>query len=557
MHIYLVGRERSVPAYICTGRATDRQAEQYCCDHAGGRVDRVRALAQSCGAYFQPQRVGVSLGDWRQFWRGIGAGSVAGQDAAWLVDAIPNAQTQASPQQILTALAAVPRALRQSASEELLAAHITARSTTALPVWGGAWRIKTFTWQAQDGVYTGGGAGWLADGTVVWFAGRGSSGAVIKQWANTLHEKAYTQRVADMRAADFQQLLQQSGDCVRVRHFASYPLRSVKRDGAAASQLKGGKNNTDHSRLDAKSYAAHFVNGNSLRFRGSAQQWLQYRSVKGAHTGTKNTGAKNTSTAPQLWGEYSMAEYVARVIDREGNAKHPAAAQALGILARSYVQQFAERDGRCYTIDDSSAHQRVSASPPSAGAASAALWSADLVVNGVVPQYRRSQTATGRTPEGLRFLPWEQAVQQAKTGATALDILHRTWPELEIAGLHGGATCQPQPNLQRWLAQETSKWHRTLRSQAGYERPERVQVCTLTLGTPYADMQRNRIYIQRHASRLMPKHIRMGLTHEYLHIAFKNHPRGLDERFIEHNARRLWNTLPASSTISTGSTLSF
>lgn len=554
MHIYLVGRERSVPAYVCTGRSADRQAEQYCCDAAGERVDRVAALAHSCGAYFQPQRVGVAQGDWQRFWRGIVSGGNGGQHE-WLTGSIPSADTQASPQQIIAVLAAVPPALRQRASEGLLAAHVTVRSTTALPVWGGAWRIKTFTWQAQDGVYTGGGAGWLADGAVVWFAGRGSSSAVIGQWAAELHGQAYTRRVAQYRATDLQQLLQQSGDCVRVRHFAAYPLQSVQRDGAAQSKKKHAVNKnaaenhavyatekTAQSSLAAGFYTAHFANGNRLRFRGTTQQWLETTAGKPSQPEKTQSQKTQSNRPPQLWGEYSMTDYVARVIDREGNARQPAAAQALGILARSYVQQFARRTDNCYLIDDSSAHQRVSASPPSPAAVRAALWSASLVTDGAVPQYRLRSTASGRTPEGLPFMAWETAVQQAKQGRTALEILRQSWPNLAIAGLHGGTSCHPQPNLQRWLQQQTFGWHRILRTQAGYERPGQVQVCTLTLGNPYADMQRNRIYIQQHSHTVLPQHIRMGLLHEYLHLAFRHHPRGRDEDFIEGTARRLHRT---------------
>lgn len=523
VHIYLVGREQQAQDYVCSASVAQRKAEQYCCDKAGERLGREEALARSCGAYFQPDRLGLKNTDWRTFWQTF----LSDEKHGWLTQSIPQANTHASPAQILHVLASVPVAMRRMATEPLLAGNVQGRAGAALEHWGGAWRVKTFTWQAQDGVYTGGAAGWLVDGTAVWFASRGSSTRVVAKHAPLLHQRVFLPIFEKRSLAAQRQLLEQEfGDCVRVLHFASYPLKHLVK-GTASNKVvavSGVKNAV--STLENTRYIAHFKNGNTFSFHGSSRQWVQ---------------VSNAGKLQQLWGEYSMDEYVARVIDREGSTQYPQAARALGILACSYVQQFARRDGSCYVIDDSSAYQRVSASQASAGAIQAAFWSKGLVVQGVIPQYRLRATANQRTPEGLRFMAWETAEKQAKKGVTAMGILHNVWPTLEIAGLHGGSTCQPQPLLQRWLNGQSGKWHRQLRTQIGYEKPQHVQVCTLALGNPYSDMQRNRIYIQKHRKTMLPKHIRMGILHEYLHLAFKHHPRGLDEAFIESTARTLYS----------------
>jgi uncharacterized protein YfaQ (DUF2300 family) len=100
--------------------------------------------------------------------------------------------------------------------------------------------------------------------------------------------------------------------------------------------------------------------------------------------------------------------------------------------------------------------------------------------------------------------------------------------------------CQRQPQLEVWLQAQVDRWHRSLVTQAGYERPEIVIVCRINRGNPYVDYDRNRIFLRSTAA----DEDRISLAHEYLHLAFKHHPVARDERFIESTARKLAASYP-------------
>jgi uncharacterized protein YfaQ (DUF2300 family) len=78
-------------------------------------------------------------------------------------------------------------------------------------------------------------------------------------------------------------------------------------------------------------------------------------------------------------------------------------------------------------------------------------------------------------------------------------------------------------------------WRRRLAAQAGFESPDRLSVCSLDYGHPYADRARQRIYVRGIASR----EDRIAVAHEYVHLAFRFHPRGSDDVFVESMARTL------------------
>ncbi len=54
-------------------------------------------------------------------------------------------------------------------------------------------------------------------------------------------------------------------------------------------------------------------------------------------------------------------------------------------------------------------------------------------------------------------------------------------------------------------------------------------------GRPYVDRERERIFVRG----LYSLQERLDLTHEYLHLAFRAHPSGQDENYVESLARRL------------------
>lgn len=95
--------------------------------------------------------------------------------------------------------------------------------------------------------------------------------------------------------------------------------------------------------------------------------------------------------------------------------------------------------------------------------------------------------------------------------------------------------CQRQPQLEGWLQAQTDRWHQVLMTQPGYERPESVTICRIDRGNPYVDYDHDRIYLRSRDA----DEDRLSLAHEYLHLAFKQHPIARNERFIENTARKL------------------
>jgi uncharacterized protein YfaQ (DUF2300 family) len=84
-----------------------------------------------------------------------------------------------------------------------------------------------------------------------------------------------------------------------------------------------------------------------------------------------------------------------------------------------------------------------------------------------------------------------------------------------------------------WLQRNPKLWVRRLDAEAGYETPDLPAVCAVREGRPYANAQRNRLYIHR----LQTEDDRIALAHEYVHLAFQHHPRRQDEAFVERTAR--------------------
>ena len=97
------------------------------------------------------------------------------------------------------------------------------------------------------------------------------------------------------------------------------------------------------------------------------------------------------------------------------------------------------------------------------------------------------------------------------------------------------ATCDRQLHLETWLQVQAATWDKVLLPQIGYEQPENVIVCRAAAGRSYADYEHNRIYLRV----VDAEEDQIALAHEYLHLAFKHHPRAYDERFIEQTAREL------------------
>ena len=95
--------------------------------------------------------------------------------------------------------------------------------------------------------------------------------------------------------------------------------------------------------------------------------------------------------------------------------------------------------------------------------------------------------------------------------------------------------CERDETGQSWLALRAERWDRSLAGVEGYEKPDAVAVCLIHSGRPHVDYVRNRIFLRR----VEKSEDTLTLVHEYLHLAFKHHPRARDELFIEGMARTL------------------
>lgn len=486
VYSYLVEQNSQEPPYRCAAKRTGPTEDDYCCE-PGQSVERDAALSRSCGPYFSPERLKLDATSWRKHWK------EAPTDAAWLTDLKRlNPATTLRPEQLLAALDAVPATSRRHARDALLAVLLTGYGKDAWPELGSDLRFKTFSWHDERGHALGGGAGWRSDGAPIWFAGPGASQRMLTRYAKDImtHLPPLGPLTSD-------------GPCAEVKFFARYPIRAV-RDSRGQALPSGSLTGT---------IKVEFANGNTLALTPSRQLHL-----------TQQQGRLT------IHGRFAVEDYVARVVDREGSGAPREAARALALAARSYLRQNGQMVRGCWAIADASSTQRVSPQPPSAAALEAARFSADVVLQTPI-RYHRDQAAPQR-------MAWQRAVELAKAGQRFDTILIDAYGSLDLAGISANGPqgeCQRLQEAETWLSGHTALWARELRRHAGYETPGPISICRLNSGNPYADPERNRIYVRDWLS----AQGRLALTHEYLHLAFRFHPNGENEDFVEQTARHL------------------
>ena len=486
VYVYATDNKVAMPDYRCGGRDPE---EVYCCD-AGQSIGHDAALAQSCGPFFSPKRLMIAPASWHQYWTSR-LGSAPAGDFAWLANPaqlVPKRMVRLDS--LLRALDSIPAASRQEAEAALLRVVLDGRGAGTARWFGSQLRVKTYSWH-QAGGRIGGAAGWLADGTPIWFGGAGGSSNVFEQWAPRLAAS-----LPPVGAAE-------DGGCVVVDYFKRYPIRAVRGErGVAVPGPLNGR------------YHVQFENGQNLALRSSGE--LMLLQEKGGR--------------PQLRGRFGVNEYVARVLDREANAGEPEAAKALAIAARTYLQQNAVTVAGCQQIADSSATQRVSPSPATPAALAIARWTDQLIVDGVTVRYHSTLPSEGT-------MAWSEAVRQARQGKHYDELLAAAYPGGALSTFgNTGARCRRLAQNEDWLARSVPRWQRVLLREAGYEAPPQAPlVCALSSGAPYSEQSRNRIFMRPLATR----EDRITLAHEYLHLGLRRHPRGQDEEYVERLARRL------------------
>ena len=483
VYAYLAQTQANEPAYTCPNRPMKAGDENLYCCAPGETIGRDLALARSCAPYFSAQRLDLSAADWRAFWQDRAA-------PQWLGDLrrMQPATTVPLPE-LLQSLNVFSPAMRDASRKALLHAAVEGYGREAWPALGTGVRYKTYSWRDDAGRALGGGAGWLVDGTPFWFGAAGSSRSALGQWAGQI-------------AVALPQTGQWPAEtaCVDVDFFARYPLRAVwqGKDLARPGKLNG-------------SYRLEFANGNTLAIRARGDLLLQ------------------PGASPAISGRFGLNEYIARVIEREGDGIQAQAARALAIAARTYLIQNADFASGCWRIADSTRTQRVSPNPPGRAALAAAWFTDALVLEGAPVQYHQHRAGENR-------LSWQDAVTQAQTGWSFEQILRAAYPRASLMALDGSRECRRLAAAEDWLNAAAARWHRRLAREAGFEALKTPpQICALAAGRPYADQQRLRI----HARGWRTLDERITLAHEYLHLVFRFHPNGADEEYVERLARRL------------------
>jgi uncharacterized protein YfaQ (DUF2300 family) len=504
--VYSYSLDQHLPdqPYACYAGTQAAEGDEYCCSHSE-LVSRDMALARSCGAYFQPKRLKIQAKDWQQYWQR------QAPLVPWLQD-VTNLQPQTAQPvgEILNALNSVPPAIIAKTRAALLGRLIQPQWSDSLPVLGGAYRFKTYTWHHPQvaGAYFGGAAGWLADGTAFWLGGTGGSHAVVQRLSAPLTRQLPPPTPA--QTLDDQ--------CVVVHYFNHYPIQRISRVGDTANMpIRNGRLHGD--------YRVQFVNQQLLGIHAMGELTVQ-------------DAAPNQSSEPQIYGRFSVQDYLARVVDREGDASQTQAARALSIAAHSYLLQNAEFHQGCWQIDDDSRTQRVSPNPPSPAARAIVAFTEGLVLGGSPIYYHQTTAKAGSV------MSWQNVVSQSQRGVNYMTLLKQAYPQASWQLSNDQQQCQPLAAATQYFQRNLPKVQHVMATTTGFEALNQVNICTLDYGHPYADQQALNIYIRDW--RTQNDHV--TLWHEYLHLAMRFHPKGQDEHWVESKARQLTDQLELSGT---------
>ena len=287
-----------------------------------------------------------------------------------------------------------------------------------------------------------------------------------------------------------------------VDYFAQYPVRAIEEMPSRQAARRGAL---------AGKYRVVFTNGNVLTF-----------------TTTGGLSVQGESGRVSVRGHLPLSDYIARVLDREADPTVVQAARALAIVARTWTLRNARFERGCFIVSDSTRMQRVSPNDPTPAARAASWFTDGLILDGEDVRYHRDTAAPN-------VLAWTDAVQQAQAGRTFDAILADAFPTSSLGVVSGERECKRLTGADAWLIKSSVTWRRTLISEPGFEAPETMAVCALDSGHPYADRAHGRIYVRGVAT----LEDRISIAHEYVHLAFRFHPRRDDEAFVEATARAL------------------
>lgn len=513
LYVFAYQVEQDLPEskYLCRGKDPE---EIFCCQ-PGEAIGRNLALAHSCSPYFTQARARVSKNDWKLFWK-----KHVENAPTWLLE-LDRLQPEArvSVDQLLHSLLQMKKNLRHQSEIEAAAVGTVLDGTArgAVNTWGSLLRVKTFTWRdeqplirksqvqaqpqssLQDSLpvdhlgFTGGFAGWLADGDAIWVsaAGHGS-------------QNLQTDFQTELKDVVERHTQTTDGGCVDVKYFERYPIASIS---PLSERLVGP-------------VQIKFRNGNTLHFNGDGSLLSQ-----------------KTKQGFSVTARLSTNEYVARVLDREVQTAPLNAARAFAVAIRTFLKQNSTQVQDCRVALDSSHFQRVSPQSATPGALNIARWSEGLTLDHVPRlRYHSKQNSPN-------VMSWPQATHLALAGYTMTEILKIAYPGGDLVFGDTGLQppCVEQPLLQKWVKEQSKLWRKHLQQEPGFEEPEHLKICQMQAQSTssgrrvFARFNEEEIYVPH----LKSREDEISILHEYLHIGFRNHPRARDEAFVESLAQTL------------------
>ncbi len=453
-----------------------QQTEESFCCHKGEKIDLTGALAKSCGLYYEEKQTNIRDREWRSFWKDQHL------PFTWLGQKQLRPETIVRVSELLESL----NQLRTFKSFPTLKEHlfgVLSKGTLkdSMPLLGTQYFVKTWTWgESSTRNLIGGVAGWTQEGTSFWMKGQGLGREVMTQHASTLSRLLPRSSYDD--AAQ-----------VRVHFFRKYALKKVIQTTSGQILQSGPLNGN---------IRIMFQNGNTLDFIADGSLQLHNN---------------------QLTGLFSQDEYVARVLEREALVTPIEAARAFSVLIRTYLFERGKVLNGKIEIEDSTWFQRVSPSVPSQEALNISRFTHDLILTGKSLNHGDEM--------------WNSFKGKALNGKNFAQILESTFPkhQLVLKNDQREMDCRRLRVAERYLEHALKRWRRSLVLEPGHEEVNDVHVCELSFSRPFSDLRKNRIYLHFDES----QEARVTLAHEYLHLAFKHHPRTSDERFIENLAQKL------------------
>jgi uncharacterized protein YfaQ (DUF2300 family) len=496
IYAYATGNNLPDKPYACHAGQAAKTDDEYCCS-VSEKIGRDVALARSCGPYFEPSRLGITEFDWQKYWQ------KNAPQVTWLHQLSNVApKTQLSVKEILTAMNSVPQQSMVRSREALMQRLLQPAWGDVLVNLGTGYRFKTYTWHHPNlvGAYFGGAVGWLADGSSFWVGGTGGSHAVLQKHALQITQSLppATQSVDD--------------GCVMVDYFTRYPIAKVTLSGSGQAAQTGALRGQ---------FVVKFVNGQELSVKSNGELSLV-----------------RSGQALRIAGRLGTEEYVARVLDREGDATQTEAARALAIAARSYLKKNGHYHQSCWHINDDSRYQRVSPNPASKVAREVAAYTEGLTLTGSPIFYHQNQSADNT-------LNWQSAVSDSMLGVSFITQLRQAYPKASWELSNQQQQCDVLESAQNYLNHTLPQVRRILAGMQGLERVDNLQICRLDYGNPYADVTSHRIYLRDWRG----GQDKTTLWHEYLHLALRYHPNGQSEAVVEQLAREIMQKLSTTSYI--------